>query len=153
MRRVTTKIRASPTSRSRSVALTCTMSNFFNGATAIFSKKVDPEILVDWRTFPLPPLLCLIHLTKDYYGGKLFYEVNRGKNDVPDYYFTKKSHTNFYHPYVRISWKSLSSSEGVMVLSTDWILDSVDAQALLPCRYYTVTGVPPCPPTWSIDLM
>jgi hypothetical protein len=95
----------------------------------------------------------VIHLTKDYYGGKLFYEVNRDKNAVPDYYFTKRSHTNFYHPYVHINWKSLICSEGVVVLSTDWILDSLAAQALLPCRYYTVTGVPPCPPTWSINLM
>jgi hypothetical protein len=54
MWRVTTKIRASPSSRTKSITQTGKMSNFFNGATAIFSKKVDPEILVDWRTFPLP---------------------------------------------------------------------------------------------------
>lgn len=48
---------ASPTSRIRSVAQTGKMTNFFNGATAIFSKKVDPEILLDWRTFPFPALL------------------------------------------------------------------------------------------------
>jgi hypothetical protein len=28
------------------------MNNFFNGATAVFSKKVDSEILLEWRTFP-----------------------------------------------------------------------------------------------------
>jgi hypothetical protein len=38
-------------------------------------------------------------------------------------------------------------SDGVIVLSTDWILDSLDARIFLPIRHYTVTGL--VPPPWS----
>lgn len=37
-------------------------------------------------------------LTLDTYGGRLFHEVPRKADSVPDYYFTTPSHTNFIHP-------------------------------------------------------
>ena len=40
-------------------------------------------------------------------------------------------------------------SEGTIVLNTNWILDSLDAQTFLPCKYYTVIGVSPPRLTWS----
>src|SRR5215471_7709975 len=43
-------------------------------------------------------------------------------------------------------------SEGTIVLNTNWILDSLDAQTFLPCKYYTVIGVSPPRLTWSIML-
>lgn len=73
------------------------MSNFFGGSTAIFSKKVSPVILLEWR---ISPRSQPTHLTIDTHGGKLFYEIPRDKDDVPDYYFTTQSHTNFIHPCV-----------------------------------------------------
>jgi len=46
-----------------------------------------------------------------------------------------------------LSFHVLRGSSGVEVLSTDWILDSVDANRLLPTRFYLVQGIPP--PTFS----
>ena len=40
-------------------------------------------------------------------------------------------------------------SEGTIVLNTNWILDSLDAQTFLPRKYYTVIGVTPPRLTWS----
>jgi hypothetical protein len=39
-----------------------------------------------------------------------------------------------------------------MVLSVEWILDSLDAQVRLPKKYYTVTGVRPTGFNWSMSL-
>src|SRR5271167_1640303 len=43
-------------------------------------------------------------------------------------------------------------SDGIVVLSAKWILDSLDAQTLLPCQYYTVKGIRPPRFSWSIVL-
>src|SRR5208282_304983 len=45
--------------------------------------------------------------------------------------------------------ESPNISDGTIVLNTNWILDSLDAQSFLPCKYYTVIGVSPPRLTWS----
>jgi hypothetical protein len=71
------------------------MEDFFGGKTAIFSKKVPSEILFEWRTSQFPISSRSSHT--DTHGGKLYYAAPRKKNEFPDYYFTPKTHTNFYH--------------------------------------------------------
>jgi hypothetical protein len=80
-------------------------------------------------------------------GGERFHQTQRDEHDKPDYYFTAKHHTNFYHPYI-ISIVS-DSSAGVVVLSTDWIVECLDAEMLLPMRFYTVKGIDPPLFNWS----
>ena len=73
------------------------MEHFFQDKTAIFSKKVPPDILVEWRILPVSRSLIL---QPDSHGGKLYLpEAQDNKPTPPDYYFTLKSHKNFYHPY------------------------------------------------------
>lgn len=43
----------------------------------------------------------------------------------------------------------VNCSDGNLVLSTDWILDSLDARMLLPCKFYSVSGI--APKQWSSD--
>jgi hypothetical protein len=117
------------------------MDSFFQSKTAVFSKKVSAEVLFDWRISPRR--LVNFHLTTGVHGGKLFYETTRRKDERPDYYFTCSSHKNFYQQYVPSKLTSVMAdcSEGAMVLSVDWIADSLDAQRHVPCKFYIVNGI------------
>src|SRR5271154_4043048 len=90
------------------------------------------------------------NLTKlDSHGGRLFYEIPRNDQDTPDYYFTTKSHTNFYHPYVSLCGSIDDIRYGIVVLDAEWILDSLDVQTFLPDKYYIVQGLPTSRMSWS----
>ena len=84
----------------------------------------------------------------DTHGGRLFYELPRNDQDTPDYYFTTKSHTNFYHPYVSLV-SNIDLSHGIVVLDAEWILDSLHTQRLLPDKHYIVYGLPTSRISWS----
>src|SRR5579859_1365012 len=57
---------------------------------------------------------------------------------------TPPSHPQLWNSF----WKKLlTDSDGITVLSTDWILDSLDARVFLPIRHYTIMGL--APPSWS----
>ena len=85
----------------------------------------------------------------DSHGGRLFYEMPRNDRDTPDYYFTTRSHTNFYHPYVHFAGSKADIRNGIVVLDADWILDSLDTQTLLPDKHYIVYGLPTSRMSWS----
>ena len=83
-------------------------------------------------------------------GGRLYYEIPRNDEDTPDYYFTTKSHTNFYHPYVSLSGSIVDIRDGIVVLDAEWILDSLHVQTFLPDKHYMVQGLPTSPMSWSM---
>lgn len=99
---------------------------------------------------PEPPPGCT-HLTSGAHGGKLFYETERRKDERPDYYFTCSNHTNFYHQYASFELANVITdcSEGAMVLSVEWIADSLDAQRHVPCKFYIVNGITPPSSPWG----
>src|SRR5205085_7291732 len=64
------------------------------------------------------------------------------------YKFLSSVHSTCPIPNYEDLWKELlTDSDGITVLSTDWILDSLDARVFLPIRYYTIIGL--APPRWS----
>lgn len=54
--------------------------------------------------------------------------------------------------FIRSAWVRSDGREGIMVLSVEWILDSLDAEIRLPKKYYTITGVRPTGFNWSMSL-